>query len=421
MPQHIDVFYRFGVALVIGFLVGLQREHVSGVSDREIFAGVRTFSLISVLGCGAAMLADVSGSIWTLPVIAAMLGVLASVAYYINTLDGEGGVTTEIATLLTFVVGALCYWEQIALSVALGVVMTVLLSVKPETHRFASLLTREDIYATLKFAVVSVIVLPVLPNQSYGPPPFDVLNPYNIWLMVVFISGISFLGFVLMKVVGARRGIGLTGLLGGIASSTAVTLSFAQRSNKNEALAKPLSLAIVIAWAVMFVRVIVVVFTLEPALGRLLLWPMLLCLAVGSAYAGYLYLIHPTEEQHDMDFSNPFELGPAIKFGLVYAVVLLVSKAAQVYFGNTGVYISSLVSGLADVDAIALSMVDLMRAQSGGVSMAVASDAIMIAALANTLFKGGFALTTGSSELRRALLPGLLLILAAGVAAILLM
>ena len=421
MPQHIDVFYRFGVALVIGFLVGLQREHVSGVSDREIFAGVRTFSLISVLGCGAAMLADVSGSIWTLPVIAAMLGVLASVAYYINALDGEGGVTTEISTLLTFVVGALCYWEHIALSVALGVVMTVLLSVKPETHRFARLLTREDIYATLKFAVVSVIVLPVLPNQSYGPPPFDVLNPYNIWLMVVFISGISFLGFVLMKVVGARRGIGLTGVLGGIASSTAVTLSFAQRSNKNEALAKPFSLAIVIAWAVMFVRVIVVVFTLEPALGRLLLWPMLLCLAVGSAYAGYLYLIHPTEEQHDMDFSNPFELGPAIKFGLVYAVVLLVSKAAQVYFGNTGVYISSLVSGLADVDAIALSMVDLVRAQSGGVSMAVASDAIMIAALANTLFKGGFALTTGSSELRRALLPGLLLILAAGVAAILLM
>ncbi len=421
MPQYTDIFYRFGIALVIGFLVGLQRQHASDASDKEIFAGVRTFSLISVLGCGAAMLADVSGSAWTLPVIAAMLGVLAAVAYYINAIDGDTGVTTEIATLLTFVVGALCYWEQIALSVALGVVMTVLLSIKPETHRFASLLTREDIYATLKFAVVSAIVLPVLPNQSYGPPPFDVLNPYNIWLMVVFISGISFLGFVLMKVVGARRGIGLTGLLGGIASSTAVTLSFAQRSNKNKALAKPFSLAIIIAWAVMFVRVIVVVFTLEPTLGRLLLWPMLLCLAVGGAYAGYLYLVHPTEEQHDVEFANPFELGPAIKFGLVYAVVLLVSKAAQVYFGNTGVYISSLVSGLADVDAIALSMVDLVRAQSGGVSMGVASDAIMIAALANTLFKGGFALTTGSSDLRRALLPGMVLLLITGAAAILLM
>ena len=419
MPQYTDIFYRFGIALVIGFLVGLQRQHASEASDKEIFAGVRTFSLISVLGCGAAMLADVSGSSWTLPVIAAMLGVLASVAYYINALDGDTGVTTEIATLLTFVVGALCYWEQIALSVALGVVMTVLLSVKPETHRFAQLLTREDIYATLKFAVVSAIVLPVLPNQSYGPPPFDVLNPYNIWLMVVFISGISFLGFVLMKVVGARRGIGLTGLLGGIASSTAVTLSFAQRSNKNQALAKPFSLAIIIAWAVMFVRVIVVVFTLEPALGRLLLWPMLLCLVVGGVYAGYLFLIHPTEEQYDVDFANPFELGPAIKFGLMYAVVLLVSKAAQVYFGDTGIYISSLVSSVAGVDAIALSMVDLVRAQSGAISMRVAANAIVLAALSNTVFKGGFALTTGSSELRRALLPGLILLLITGAAAIL--
>jgi len=279
---------------------------------------------------------------------------------------------------------------------------------------FVRRITREDVYATLKFAVITAIVLPVLPNQSFGPPPLDVLNPYKIWLMVVFISGISFLGYVLVKVVGSRQGIGLTGLLGGMVSSTAVTLSFSQRSQRETELARPFALAIVVAWTVMFSRVVIEVAALNVALLRILWLPMAAAMAVGLAYGVYLYFVQRTDEEGDVAFANPFELGPAVKFGLLYAVILLVSKAAQMYLGNTGVYLSSVVAGLADVDAITLSMAELSRA-AGGVDLTTASRAIVLAAMSNTVVKGGIVLTSGSPALRRALWPGFVLMLATGM------
>jgi uncharacterized membrane protein (DUF4010 family) len=322
--------------------------------------------------------------------------------------------TTETSALVAYGIGGLCHWNLLGLAAALGVGVTALLSFKHQFRSFTHAVSREDIYATVKFAVISVVVLPILPDQAYGPEPINVLNPRKIWLMVVFISGISFLGYVLIKLVGARRGIGLTGLLGGIASSTAVTLSLSQRSRDAEDLARPFAVAMLTAWGVMYARVVVVVFALAPALASRLLLPMVISAGVGLAYAAYLYWIQQSAEKETSAFANPFELGPAIRFGLLYAVILVVSRAAQVYFGNLGVYISSFVSGLADVDAIALSMVDLIQ-QGGGLEMRVATRAIIIAATANTLFKGGFALANGSSTLRKALWPGLVLMLGAGI------
>jgi uncharacterized membrane protein (DUF4010 family) len=412
--QHTDLFYRFGAALVIGILVGLQREYAYEEPTQELFAGVRTFALMGLSGCAAALLSDAMQSPLPLAVAGLTIGVLLIAAYFMEAAKGDLGQTTEVAAALTFTVGALCYWNYVALAVAVGVTMTVLLSIKPEMRTFIQHLTREDIYATLKFAVISAIVLPVLPNQAYGIPPLDVLNPYKIWLMVVFISGISFSGYVLVKVVGARRGIGLTGLLGGIASSTAVTLSLSDRSKQNSALAKPFAFAIIVAWTVMFARVVVVVATLDRALARVLWLPMAISAVAGLIYGTYLYFTQYAGEKESISFSNPFELGPAIKFGIIYAVVLLLSKAAQVYFGNTGIYISSLVAGLADVDAIALSMVNLSSAGTSSIDIKVATRAIVLAALANTAFKGGFAIISGSRELRRTLLPGLGLMLVTG-------
>jgi len=407
------LFYRFGVALAIGFLIGLQREYAHRGSE-NIFAGERTLALMGLVGCTAAMLADVLGSPWPFVGILLLMGALIAVAYFVAAWRGVVGLTTEVAALLTVLAGALCYWDYLALAVAIGVATTVLLSLKLETDTFVRRITREDVVATLKFAVITAIVLPVLPDQTFGPPPLDVLNPYKIWLMVVFISGISFLGYVLVKAVGSKQGIGLTGLLGGMVSSTAVTLSFAQRSQREAELAKPFALAITVTWTVMFSRVLVEVAALNGALLRVLWLPMAASAAAGLAYCIYLYLSQRTDEEAEVNFSNPFELGPAVKFGLLYAVILLVSKAAQMYLGNTGVYLSSILAGLADVDAITLSMAELSRAP-GGLDLITAQRAIVLAAMSNTVVKGGIVLTGGSPTLRRALWPGFVLMLVVGI------
>ena len=410
------LFYRFGVALFIGILVGLQREVASDEAadrSREIFAGVRTFSLMSLAGCTAAFIADLLQLPWAFVGIILPLGALITAAYFITGSRGNVGMTTETAAIVTILAGALCFWDQLALAVALGVITTALLSFKLELHGFAARLTREDTVATLKFAIITAIILPVLPNETYGPPPFDVLNPYKIWLMVVLISGISFLGYVLIKLVGSRQGIGLTGFLGGLVSSTAVTLSFSQRSQKENQLAKSFALAIIVAWTVMFVRVLVeVTVTNVPLLGVVWL-PIAAAGAAGLAYGAYLYFAPRSGETGDVAVSNPFELGPAITFGLLYGVILLAARAAQFYFGDTGVYLSSILSGLADVDAITLSMAELSN--SGNIDLPTAARAIVLATMSNTVVKGGIVLSAGSGALRRALLPGFLLILATGI------
>jgi uncharacterized membrane protein (DUF4010 family) len=407
---QVGLFYRFGAALAIGVLVGLQREYAYDSPDRELFAGARTFALMGLVGCTAALATEVLASAWAFIAIVLMMGTLIAVAYSIGAWRGEVGLTTEVSALVTILAGALCYWEYLALAAALAVVTTVLLSLKLEMQTFARRLSREDVYATLKFAVITAIVLPVLPNRAYGPPPLNVLNPFNIWLMVVFISGISFLGYVLFKVVGPRQGIGLTGLLGGLVSSTAVTLSFSQRSQDETELAKPFALAITVAWTMMFARVLVEVAALNTRLLRVLWVPMAAAGAVGLAYCFYLYFAQRTDKEGQVGLSNPFELGPAVKFGLIYAAILLFSKAAQTYLGSTGVYISSVVAGLTDVDAITLSMAELSRA-AGGVDLSTAARSIVLAAMSNTAVKGGIVLTSGAPALRRALLPGFILIL----------
>ena len=406
-----DLFYRFGAALAIGALIGLEREHSHRRANEELFAGVRTFPLIALMGCLAAMMSEQLGA-WPFVAVIGVFGLLVTVAYFVESRYGDTGLTTEVSALVTFMVGALCYWDYLPLAVASAVAMTLLLSLKPEIRSLAYNLTQEDIYATLKFAVVSAIVLPVLPNQAFGP--LDVLNPYKIWLMVVFISGISFLGYLLMKIVGPEQGIGLTGLLGGIASSTATTMSFSRRSHQDRELAKPFAMAIMIAWTVMFIRVLIVVGALSLSLLRSLWMPITASVLVGVAYCAYLYLAQRTDEKGQIEYSNPFELGPALTFGLLYAVMLVISKATEIYLGNTGLYISSVVAGLTDVDAISLSLVNLYSAPQG-ISLATASRAIVLASISNTAVKGGIVLSTGTSELRRAIWPGFVLMIGAAL------
>jgi uncharacterized membrane protein (DUF4010 family) len=399
-----DLFYRFGIALVIGVLIGLEREFVALRTGQNTFAGIRTMALISLAGCTGALLADLLDSPWPLVAVLTMTSALILTGYVSQSRAGDIGGTSEIAATIVLLTGAVCYYGLYALAAAIAVTTTVLLSLKGTLHGFAQRLSSADIYATLKFAVISAIVLPVLPNQSFGPPPLDALNPYRIWLMVVLISGISFSGYVLIKFAKTRRGLGLTGLLGGMVSSTAVTFSYTERSRREPALATPYALAITLAWSVLYGRVMVLVGLLNVGLlGRLWL-PLTV---TGVAVLGYgVYLMRqPDSVSHeDVELVNPFELRPTLTFGAIYAVTLMLVRAGEVFWGNAGLYVSSVVSGLASVDAIVLSMAEL-DTRGNGVTAGLAANAILLAVFSNTVVKGALVLISGSRAMRRAMWP----------------
>ena len=359
-----SIFIKFALALGVGILVGLQREYAQYEENRRMGAGIRTFALIGLVGCAAAMVADELASPWPYVAVLVIAGILFSVNFFIEAWRGEGGLTTEFTAILTLIAGALVYLGHFAIAIATTVAITGLLSLKFEMHNFVRHLGKEDIFAILKFAVITAIVLPVLPNKNYGIEPFNIFNPYKIWLLVVLISGIGFVGYILIKTIGAKRGIGLLGFLGGLASSTAVTLTMTQRSKSSPKLSRPFAQAILIAWTVMYVRLLIIVIAVNSALLDQLWLPILGGVASGLGYVLFLYYKDHTATKNDnISFVNPFELGPAIKFGLLFSVILLLSKAAQIYLGDAGVYLAGIISGLADVDAIALSIAGMSTNQ----------------------------------------------------------
>ena len=411
-----DLFLRFGAALLIGVLIGMQREYAySSNKEGGLFAGARTFALMSLFGALAALLSDLFLTPWVFIGLIILLGVMIIVAYFISATErDEIGLTTEVAALITMLIGGLCYLHSLEVAAALGVVTTVLLAVKWELRQFVKVITQEDVFATLQFAVITAIVLPVLPNRTFGPPPLDVLNPYQIWKMVVFISGINFLGYILVKVIGPKKGIGISGLLGGLASSTATTLSFSQRSHTQDGLDKPFAVAIIAGWVIMFLRVIVEVAVVN---NRLLpyIWPAMAAMGFsGLIYALYLYFSQTAIDEEELNLSNPFELGPAIKFGLLYGLILLVTKAAEVYIGEKGLYLTSFLAGLADVDAITLSLADLTKTGQG-VALSTGKIAIILAAISNTAAKGVLVFSLGSRSLRRYIWPAMIIMLTIGL------
>ena len=232
--------------------------------------------------------------------------------------------------------------------------------------------------------------------------------------MVIFISGINFLGYILVKAVGSQKGLGLSGLIGGLASSTATTISFSERSRDQEGMDRPFAVAIIGAWIIMFIRVIVEVAVVN---NRLLprVWPALAAMGLaGVAYALYLYFTHSAVDEEELSLTNPFELWTAIKFGLIYALVILGVKTAEIYLGDRGIYLTSLIAGLADVDAITLSIADLTRSGTG-ISIETGKFAIIIAAISNTLAKGALVFSIGSRALRKYIWPIMVIMALLGI------
>ena len=411
----LDLALRFGAALGLGLLLGLERERKR---DAELlFGGVRTFALIALLGAVGAFLERELNQGWLVLVAFVAVGSLVVVSYSMTAARGELGITTEITALLAFIVGALCGWSKVDVAAVVTVVCLLLLTLKDYLHRLARRVELADVEATLKFAVISLIILPLLPNAAFGPPPLDVINPYKIWLMVVLIAGLNFLGYVLVKVFGSEHGLAVTGILGGLVSSTAVTLSFSQRSRQEPAMSSAFVLAIVVAWTIMFLRVVVIVGMVSRSLAGDL--ALALGLMAGAGLLVSLVLWQRTRFHGKGVVTagpNPFELGEAIKFGLLFGVVTVVAKAAEVYLGETGLYIAGAVAGLTDVDAISLSMANFAAAEPA--SLTIAARTIVIAVVSNTLTKTGMAVFLGAPALRRTLLLAALpLLIAAAVGA----
>ena len=410
----LDLALRFAAALGLGLLLGIERERKR---DAEVFfGGVRTFALIALLGAVGAFMERELNQGWLIIAAFVALSALVIVSYATTAARGELGITTEISAMLAFIVGALCGWQHVGVASVATVVCLLLLTFKDFLHRLARRVELADIEATLTFAVISVIILPLLPNQNFGPPPLDVINPYKIWLMVVLIAGLNFLGYVLVKVLGNEHGLALTGILGGLVSSTAVTLSFSQRSRREPEMSSAFVLAIVIAWTIMFLRVVIMVgiinrvlaASLAVALGCMALAGLLVCLALWRRRAHETGVVTAG--------ANPFELGEAIKFGLLFGIVTIVAKAAETYLGATGLYVAGAVAGATDVDAIALSMAN--RATTTPESIKIAAYTIVIAVISNTLVKAGMVAFMGAPEMRRTIvLVTLVLFLAAAVGA----
>jgi uncharacterized membrane protein (DUF4010 family) len=375
--------------------------------------------MIALAGAVATYLQDVHGQAWLVVAVFMAVTGLVWLSYHFTLKEGQFGATTEASGIVTFLIGCLCGRGDLGPAAGVGVATLLLLSIKSWSKGLVKKIESADVEAALKFAVITVIILPLLPNRAFGPAPLNVLNPYKIWLMVVLISGLNFLSYILVKVVGQEQGVGITGILGGLVSSTAVTLGFSQRSRKDPALAGPLSQGILLAWTVMFFRVLIMVSILSVPLGKRLGLGVGLMAAVSLGISAVLFFkkrAAPGETETVKTGSNPFELSEAVKFGILFGVVTFVAKAAQVYLGDAGLYFAGALAGLTDVDAISLSMAEM--AKSNPADAGPAARTILIAVLSNTLVKSGMAVSMGSPELRRKMLPASFLLVLAGVAAV---
>jgi uncharacterized membrane protein (DUF4010 family) len=393
-PAH--ALITLGIALGLGLLVGLQRERADSA-----LAGIRTFPLITVLGAVCAMLTEAIGG-WV--VGAGVIGVAAA-SFSGNLLrprtDASPGITTEIAALLMFGVGCLLATMPYQIGTAVGVACAILLHLKDGMHAFAGRLDERDMRAIMQFCAVTFIVLPVLPDRTFGP--LGVLNPRQIWWMVVLVVSISLLGYVMLKLARGRTGALLGGLVGGLVSSTATTVTFSKRAAEAQGAIAASLLAIVVASGVVFGRVIVEMSVVAPKSIGALAGPFLAMLLIAVVVSAGVWLICRRQTQELPESSNPTELKSALIFAGLYAIVVLAVAIARKYFGEQGLYVVAVISGLTDMDAITLSTAKLVEAES--VSAEIGWRSILVASAANLVFKLGLCIWLGG---RRFALPATL-------------
>jgi uncharacterized membrane protein (DUF4010 family) len=416
MHDEQQAFYYLGAALALGLLIGVERGWKSREeAEGQRVAGVRTYGLIGLLGGSAALLAEEAGPLLMGLMFLGLAGALTAV-YVVNLGDDKDdvGITSLVAGLLTFVFGALAGFGEVVAAGASAVITTLLLGYKPLLHHWVGTLKGKELRAGLKLLLISVVLLPILPNRGYGP--WQALNPYEIWWMVVLVASISFVGYFAIKFGGASKGTVFTGLFGGLASSTALTLHFSRAARKDAGMAPMLATGILLACGTMFPRMLLIAVLINLQLFRPLLPPVvIMALLVYAPALFYWWSLRHTTADTAATLSNPLEIKTAVSFGALLALVMFLGKALQIWLGEAGVLVLATASGVADVDAITLS---LARMSQDDLAVRIAATGIVIAAAVNGLVKGGMATVIGGREVGLRVGGPLLLSAVVGLSAI---
>jgi uncharacterized membrane protein (DUF4010 family) len=393
----------FATSLGIGLLIGLERER-----QPDIKAGVRTFALVCLLGCLAALLTQTTGNSWILAAGFISVAAMMITAHATDPLEnGDPGTTSIVALLVCYALGAIVWYGHTSLAVMLGIITTVLLYFKHQLRDMTQRLTPTDILSILQFGVLSLVILPLLPNQNFGP--YLALNPYHIWWMVVLISGVSLAGYTALRLVGTRHGALLMGIFGGLVSSTATTMIFSRHARQKTALVPVAGVIVLLASLVVMVRIGFVASLIAPSL----IAPLARVLGSGLLL-GLLATLWWIWQQHRNssevlpmpEINNPTEIKTALTFGALYALILVLSAWLKDIAGNQGLYLLALISGLTDVDAITLSALRLFGAAQLSTDQTVTT--ITLALLSNLVFKSGLIVVLGGSALARRTLFGML-------------
>ena len=392
------------VAVAAGLLVGIEREQDQLQGAKQRFGGVRTFALLGLIGAGGGVLVPVAG--WGPALV--LLGLVGVAVLGSGLLDAwrgtRHGLTTELAGLTVFLLGLLAAtplpgilsserWTVVA---ALAVTVLGLLSLRAPLHRFAGALSSEDLMATAKLGALLLLVLPLLPREPLAQVPSIV--PFEVGLLVVLIAGIGFVGYVATRALGASKGMVLTGAVGGLVSSTAVALNFSGRAKETPSLVPVSALGIALASTIMFPRQLVEVAVASPSLLPAVAGPLAACAITAAALSAWFYRHHRREGavSTEVEVKNPFSISEALKFAALFVAVLLLAEQAQKWLGTSGVYLSALLAGTTDVDAITLS---IARLYEGGLDRDTAAGAMLLASAANTLTKSVMVVVIGGWQL----------------------
>jgi len=385
------------LSLVLGFLIGLQREmHTIYSHKTKDFGGTRTFAMISLFGFLSSWLTSVFP--YFILVAAGIAGLLLIAAYIVNSIAvSDKGSTTEFAALVTFIVGAMLNFTIPLFPVFIAIIVLFLLNLKETIQEYQQTITKQDLGAAILFLLMTFVILPILPDKAIDP--MGLVNLHRVWTMVLLVAGISFFGYIAIRLLGSTYGIGVAGLFGGLVSSTAVAMSMARRVHENASLVKNLAIAIALASSMMLIRAGIEIWVINPGLLRPFILPITIGSLCGYGYIGWLYFNSKHENiAQDIQFNNPFDLKEALVMGLLFGATLALISLANRYTGDMGVYAVASVSGIADVDAIILSLSSLAK---NGLSPITANYAILIAIVSNTLTKATMVFFLGTTQLFR--------------------
>lgn len=383
------------VTIILGFIIGLQRELSFFRNNKKIYMGARTFSIISLIGFLSTKIYETYPSILTISAITVSIFLLAF--YFINAYKDKRkrGNTTEISAFLSFIIGILVP-QHLELAVFCTVILVALLEIKPKIVSIKAEIRSKDVKSAILFALMTFVVLPVLPDKAIDP--YGLINPTHIWMMVILISGLSFIGYLFTRFIDTSKGLIMMGLFGGLASSTAITLTLSKKASQNKEANKSLVIAIALASSTMFLRVVIWTFIFSKEVFSIVVFPYLFATFVGYALIYFLYIKTDKKEVSEkIAFSNPLEFFEALKMGIVFGVIFGALSLVNNYSGELGVYLASFLSGLSDVDAIVLSLAELFSNKEIMIKTAVIG--VVLATVANTITKLTLSFVIGNSSL----------------------